>query len=248
MDNVSKFDGKAGSYSLGRPSYPEELIDFICGQLNLTDGERIADIGSGTGIFTEQLLNRGIAVYAVEPNADMRSVAESRLGANRNFISIDGCAENTRLADASADIVVAAQAFHWFDGKLFKKECDRILRSGGIKFLIWNMRDMGATVNLRIQEVCRRYCPSFNGFSGGTVKNDGRIVRFFDGNFRIKEYENPDRYSKEKFISRCLSSSYSIDESNNDYKAYIDALTDIFEEFSKDGELIVANKTVAYYG
>ena len=77
----------------------------------------IADIGSGTGILTQQLIHECSKVYAIEPNSDMRRVAEKRLRNEPGFISINGTAENTTLENESIDYITAAQSFHWFDSK-----------------------------------------------------------------------------------------------------------------------------------
>lgn len=83
----------------------------------------VADIGSGTGILSRQLLVRGLHVIGVEPNNDMRNVAEQSLNIHSRFISINATAENTTLKENSVDLVTVAQAFHWFDKKAFKIEC-----------------------------------------------------------------------------------------------------------------------------
>ncbi len=86
----------------------------------------------------------------------MRNAAESRLDSYKvhgRFTSRDGTAENTGLEDDSVDLVVAAQAFHWFDVEKARVECLRILKNenkgsvgqaGGIGMgmvaLLWNDR------------------------------------------------------------------------------------------------------------
>ena len=72
MNNTTRFDGKGEIYAKARPSYATELFDYIKNTLKIPQGSVFADIGSGTGIFTEQLLDCVYRVYAVEPNADMR--------------------------------------------------------------------------------------------------------------------------------------------------------------------------------
>src|SRR5262249_53757949 len=103
-----------------------------------------ADIGSGTGIFTRGLLERGFSVQAVEPNADMRRAAEEALAADTGFTSRDGRAEATGLAGHSGSLIVAAQAFHWFDRAACRVEWQRILRPSGVVGLVWNRRRLGS--------------------------------------------------------------------------------------------------------
>jgi len=98
MDNTQKFSGKADVYQQARPNYAQALLDFIAQTWGIGEGSLVADVGSGTGIFTRQLLGLGAKVFAVEPNADMRAKAEELLGENPNFVSVVGTAEQTTLA------------------------------------------------------------------------------------------------------------------------------------------------------
>ena len=121
MDNTKKFNNKADKYSSGRPSYPKELIKTLYDMYGFNKSSVIADIGSGTGILTRQLLEMGSEVYAVEPNENMRKKAKAELARIEKFHSVNATAENTALIDRSVDHITVAQAFHWFDTALFKK-------------------------------------------------------------------------------------------------------------------------------
>src|SRR2546422_6524206 len=90
-------------------------IDLLATRCGLSPAAVVADIGSGTGILTELLLASGAQVIAVEPNDAMRAAAEARLSAQARFRSVNGTAEATTLPSASIDLLVAGQAFHWFD-------------------------------------------------------------------------------------------------------------------------------------
>ena len=77
-------------------------------QCGLAPGQVVADIASGTGIWTRALLENGNSVIGVEPNTEMRQAAERLLAAFPNFTSVAGTAEATTLADGSVDFVTAA--------------------------------------------------------------------------------------------------------------------------------------------
>jgi len=98
-----------------RPRYPRELLDWLSETIGFAPAWRVADVGSGTGIFAELLLENGNEVFAVEPNDGMREEAEASLAHFPNFHSVNGTAEATTLPDHSVNLVTAAQAFHWFD-------------------------------------------------------------------------------------------------------------------------------------
>lgn len=154
--NENKFDGMGNIYAKFRPNYPKDFIDFLFTDLNLPKNCVFADIGAGTGILTKQLLEKGATVYAVEPNDDMRKVAENNLNKFSKFIPVKGTAESTTLPDNSIDIITVAQAFHWFDRQKFKKECQRILKPSGKVILIWNSRDSRSELVIENDSINRK--------------------------------------------------------------------------------------------
>ena len=248
MDNTQNFNGLADDYTIGRPTYSNAFIESLYSQYGFTEQSVIADIGSGTGKFAKQLLDKGSFVYCIEPNDDMRNSAIKELGRYKGFHVVDGTATDTKLPDNSVDFITSAQAFHWFDVALFKKECKRILKSNGSVFLIWNMRDMSSGINQISYDIYSKYCPNFKGFGGGIQKDDIRIKQFFEDQYEYVEFDNPLFYDNNKFISRSLSGSYSLKNGDENYNEYLGALSDLFERYSKDNVLTMANKTVVYIG
>ena len=118
--------------------------------------------------------------------------------------------------------------------------------------MVWQngyiMRDMASEINQVSFEIYSKYCPNFKGFGGGIQKDDIRIKQFFEDKYEYVEFDNPLFYDKSKFISRSLSGSYSLKNGDDNYNEYIDTLSNLFENYSKDNVLTMANKTVAYIG
>lgn len=242
--NEHKFDGKAELYAAYRPSYASGLIDDLVE--DLPKGAKVADIGSGTGKLTELLLARGMNVFAVEPNDDMRAAAEEAFGGNALFCSVPASAEHTTLPDGKMELVTAAQAFHWFDRDAFRKECRRILAPGGEVALIWNGYDETSAEAIELEEILHRYCPLFKGFRGGV-----RLARSFDDFFEsytTKTYPGSVAYDRDAFVGRSLSSSYALTQSNGKYEEYIAALNGYFDEFSENGVLTLPLIAVCHKG
>lgn len=248
MDSTEVFSGIADDYRIGRPVYATSFIDYLYSKQGLSENSVIADIGSGTGKLARQLLERGSFLFCVEPNQDMRNAAIQELSGFEKFTSVNGTAAESTLPDNVADFVTAAQAFHWFDVDMFRRECERILKPDGRVILIWNVRDMSSEINRLSYEIYSRYCPMFNGFSGGIRKDDERIKRFFSSQYEYVEFQNPLFYDRRSFISRSLSGSYSLKSGDDDYLEYLDALSGIFDKYSKNGILTMMNDTVAYIG
>ncbi|MBO7631392.1 MAG: class I SAM-dependent methyltransferase [Lachnospiraceae bacterium] len=248
MDEKKLFDGHAKAYTAGRPGYAKELIDCLYDRYGVTAESVIADIGSGTGKFAAQLLERGSTVCCVEPNDDMRRTAEEELGGLANFRSVRGDAADTTLEPESVDFITTAQAFHWFDVVKFRAECARILKSAGKVFLIWNMRDESDPMNRELREIYTKYCPDFRGFNGGIVKDDPRIREFFKNGYEYVSFANPLPLDRVTFVARSLSGSYSLLEGDERYGEYMKAIEDVFERYARDGIVTIANQSVAYIG
>lgn len=248
MDPTKKFDDRAADYAASRPSYPLPLIECLYHRYGLTSASVIADIGSGTGKFAKHLLDRGSTVYCVEPNEDMRRTAERELGKYAQFHSVAGRAEHTTLEADFADHITVAQAFHWFDVHPFKRECLRLMKKGGNVFLIWNTREEASPLNQESHQVYSRYCPDFKGFSGGITREDGRIQAFFANGYERLTFENPLYFDRTRFISRSLSSSYSLKEGMPGYEGYLEALNTVFDKYARNGVLTMEHQTNAYIG
>jgi SAM-dependent methyltransferase len=249
VDATDKFTGKAQVYMRHRPGYPNACLDDLAKICGLGQGSVVADIGAGTGILTRQLLDRGYAVYAIEPNDDMRHAAENALAGNVRFAFVSGTAENTGLDPHSVDLVTAAQSFHWFDHERFRLECMRILKPDAYAALIWNSRDPKSEINTENADICKRLCPQFNGFSGGINQPEELFREFFrNGLYDRRTYRHDLEYDLEGFIGRNLSASYAPAEGASNRDAFVQALTALFRKHERNGHLTVPNVTRSYIG
>lgn len=247
--NEQIFTGVGEIYAKYRPTYPDTLIQYLSIDVGLRNST-VADIGSGTGILTNLLLNICAKVYAVEPNTDMRQIAEIHNQRATNFISINSNAENTTLAEQSIDYITAAQSFHWFNQQYFKKECQRILKSNGKVILIWNCRDETTELVQAIDSISRKYCPYFSGSSCGMrgAKTADAYKEFFTGKYEEKIFSNNILFDKERFLGLHQSASYRLNEKDENYYNYIHALSDFFDSHCTNNELILPNNTCCYIG
>jgi len=137
-DAAGGFAAGAAAYERGRPAYPEAAVEALAERFGLGPGRRVLDVGAGTGKLTRLLLGTGAHVEAVEPVAEMRA---GFAAAVPGVTVHDGTGEALPVADGSFDVVVAAQAFHWFDPPRALAEAARVLAPGGGLALLWNARD-----------------------------------------------------------------------------------------------------------
>src|SRR5467141_974107 len=112
---TSRFSDRVENYVRYRPGYPWEVIDTLKAESGLKPEHVIADIASGTGIWTRVLLENGNQLFGIEPNTEMRQAAERLLADFSAFRSVAGSAEATMLPERSVDFVTADPAGHWFD-------------------------------------------------------------------------------------------------------------------------------------
>lgn len=128
----------ADTYVRGRPDYPAGVTAWLCETLGLGPGQTVLEVGAGTGKFTTRLLQTGARVIVVEP---VQAMLDKLSGSYPEVETHQGTAQAIPLADASVDVVVCAQAFHWFATSAALTEMYRVLKSGGQLGLIWNLRD-----------------------------------------------------------------------------------------------------------
>jgi SAM-dependent methyltransferase len=134
-DPARSFGAAADLYDSIRPDYPAAALRWLAGDAPAD----VVDLGAGTGLLTRGLIALGHRVTAVEPDDQMRAkltAASPGLAA-----ALGGSAERIPLPDASADVVTAGQAFHWFDRPKALPELHRVLKPGGVLAPIWNVRD-----------------------------------------------------------------------------------------------------------
>ncbi len=249
MKTTENFTDKAEIYAQYRPSYPNEYIDYLLSANQLKEEQIVADISSGTGILSRQLLEKGMNVIGVEPNDDMRKMAEESLSIHASFKSIKGTAENTTLKGNSVDLVTVAQAFHWFDKKAFKIECQRIVREKANVALVWNSRDLTSPIIQENAEICQRTCSNFKGFSGGMEETQDVFNSFFkDGKYEFKKYQNDLVFDYKGFLGRNLSASYAPKKHDEKYQEFVYLLSALFEKYSNNGKIVLQNITRSYLG
>jgi SAM-dependent methyltransferase len=168
----------------------------------------VADIGAGTGISSAMFLELGCTVIAVEPNRAMREAARLRLGDSERFRVVDAAAESTSLDTASVDLIVVAQAFHWFDKARFRAESLRILRPDGVGALIWNVRLPDATPFAAAYEsLVREFATDYLTVRHENVSED-EIAAYFGGPYERSLFDNVQRLDLGGLSARLTSSSY----------------------------------------
>lgn len=250
-DNTARFSDRVDDYVKHRPGYPQAVVTYLHGVLGIDPRATVADVGSGTGIFTQLLIDAGHTVFAIEPNTPMRAAAERLIGNRPGFISVAATAERTSLDDASVDLVTAAQAFHWFDVEGARSEFTRILRPGGYVVLLWNdRREDGSDFSVEYQSLIDEYNTDLAVVDHRRLtRGDAVIERFFGASgHRTICFENRQRLDFEGLRGRLVSSSYIPAAGAPRHDEMIDELAALHARHAVDGFVEISYETKVYYG
>ncbi|MFL5242244.1 MAG: class I SAM-dependent methyltransferase [Gemmataceae bacterium] len=244
---LDRFMGLAQVYARCRPSYPTAAVQRIISQTGIGRDSLLVDVGSGTGISSRLFAERGIPVIGVEPNEEMRQVAEAEpwpLELPKPRYQA-GQAEMTGLADVTADVVLAAQAFHWFQPEAALREFHRILKLGGWAALLWNERDENDAFTAAYGEVVRS-SPNAAAVETPRRKAGEPLLRspLFQRGERVAfHYEQV--VDEEALLGRAFSASYAPRDPQG-REAFADSLRKVFTRFAKNGTVAIQYETSLY--
>ena len=246
-DTVERFSNRVANYVKYRPDYPREIIAYLESRCGLTHESIVADIGCGTGISSQLFLENCNTVYGIEPNDAMREAAVKSLKDFPAFKPVAGASEATTLPDASVDMVVAAQAFHWFDLSRTKPEFRRIVKPGGHVVLMWNERQLDTTPFLvGYEELLVKYSTDYT-----VVRHDkfdaAVLNQYFDGGVHAATFPNVQIFDFEGLKGRMLSASYMPSEDHPVFPEMIAELQSIFAKHAENGRIRVFYDTNLYH-
>ena len=247
-DSTRRFSSRVADYVKSRPSYPLEALRYLREHHGLAPGSRVADLGSGTGILSAQLLEAGARVWAVEPNREMREAAEQLLAGRDGFTSVSGTAEATTLGTHSVEWITAGQAFHWFDPQRAREEGLRILVRGGRVALMWNERSEEPLPFLADYEaLLRRYAPEYDQVRSRRAY--GPTMHTFFGREPARAvFANHQVFDFEGLKGRAMSSSYVPEPGHPDHAPLMAGLRELFERHQRDGTVEFAYQTLVFFG
>jgi SAM-dependent methyltransferase len=238
------FGRTAREYELGRPLWPEELLDRVIGELGLGADSSVLDLGAGTGKLTRSLVARFARVIAVEPDDAMREVLQEIVpGAE----SLAGHGESIPLAEGSVDAVFSAEAFHWFASDASVAEIARVLRPRGALVILWNIGleydDMGEEAEAVIEAMIER-----GGEPGiGRVLSRGWRGPIERGPFeelRETAVERDIVATRDEWIANMLSVSSIAHQPEEDRMAFADRMRELVPPDRRVGRHV---RTVAYW-
>jgi SAM-dependent methyltransferase len=248
VQSTERFGNRAAVYTRGRPTYPDAIVAHLRGEGLLPQDAIVVDLGVGTGLSAEPFLRAGHAVIGVEPNAAMRAAGDERLAGSR-YRSVSGRAEATGLPAQCADLVIAGQAFHWFDPTRAGVEARRVLRPGGAAALIWNDRPPTGTPFLAgYESLLHTYGVDYAQVSHRHVDEEAIRAFFRPGVPRTAYFENPRSLGFVELVALVGSASYMPTPGQPGHDEMSAALGRLFDEHAVGGRVHMNYRTRMHYG
>jgi SAM-dependent methyltransferase len=236
------FGRTAREYELGRPLWPEELLDRVIAELGLDSEASVLDLGAGTGKLTRALVPRFARVVAVEPDEAMLAVLQEVVpGAE----ALRGSAEAIPLGDGEVDAVFSGEAYHWFAPEA-AAEIARVLRPRGALVILFNIGieydHMGDEAEAVIEEMFQRGgAPGIGRVLSGEWRKP--LEAAFE-ELREADVERDVTASRDEWIANMLSVSSIAHQPEEDRDAFAERLRELIPADRKVGR---RTRTVAYW-
>jgi len=248
METTKRFGDRVADYAKYRPRYPIEIVRILEREAHISPRQtRVCDVGSGTGISSELFLREGYSVVGVEPNAPMREESSRSLAKYAGFRVVDGTAEATTLASSSFDLVIAAQAFHWFDHARARAEFARILSPHGICAIFWNERRMDSEFLRAYEDALMRFGTDYEEVRHRGKRSIANEIENFFASFTFRSIPNHQDFDRDGLLGRARSSSY-VAKSGEKYESLMTELKRLFDAHEKNGCVRFDYDTTLWFG
>ena len=217
------------------------MIDWLEERSSLAPGARIADIGCGTGIFTQLLSVRGYCPTGIDPNREMLKRAAPSTGASY----LQGVAEALAFPADTFALAVSAQAFHWFPLEAAISEMRRVVIPAGCGSAIWNCRTATPFLS-EYNALISRYSTEYSGGSYWDRSADhvAGAVRAWQSERR--EFSYRQTLDRAGFFGRTRSSSY-VEHGIARKDEFLRDLGSLFEKYERHGEVTIDYRTLAVW-
>lgn len=225
------FGSKASTYEAGRPGYPAEAVAWLLRPVN-HDGRalRVVDVGAGTGKLTRVVVELGADVVAIDPDPAMLAELRTHVHGVPTFL---GRAEGMPLPDASVDALLFGQAWHWVDPVAASAEAGRVLRSGGVLGLVWNIRDDSVPWVRRLTEIMHG-----SHAEEMLAQGDPQVAEPF-GELEAQTWRWSRSMTRDVLLAMARSRSYMITASDEDRAAIERGLEALLDEIGAVGDRVI---------
>jgi len=213
---IEPYKGIAATYDEIRPSYPEKLIKDIIAKTGIGLGNRLLEIGPGTGKATIQFAEKGFSVHGIELGEDMAAIFRNKCKQYEKVtVEVAPFEQWTGRDNEEYDMIYCAQAFHWLDPNLKYEKCHKLLKDSGYLVLFWyNPCDDDSPKAKERQSKIDRIVDKY--VSKYFVKDESSQRREHDGVYkedeRLKEIKNSGLFTLVEKIEYLEETRNSADE------------------------------------
>ncbi|MGE3807227.1 MAG: class I SAM-dependent methyltransferase [Gemmataceae bacterium] len=247
--SAARFRGLAEIYAKNRPTYPQSALDFILERCALKPGSLLIDVGSGTGISSRLFAARGLEVIGIEPGDEMRGRAEAELPPPDSIPPryVKGNADDTGLPAGSADAILSAQAFHWFEPEPTLREFHRLLKPAGWTALMWNERSDADPFTADVTRLMYTF-PDAERTERPRFRAGDPLLQcpLFPTALRTV-FVNAQVLDRDGLIGRMLSISYAPREGEANER-FVRGLEELFARYQRDDVVTMHYDTTVYLG
>lgn len=236
IETAARFNGRVEDYERYRTRFPQEVLELMRTHCGLTSTQVIADVGAGTGMLSELFLKNGNAVFAIEPNAQMRGACERLREQYPKLRIVDAAAEATGLDDASVDFVVVGRAFHWFDRARAMEEFRRVLRGERWVALVGSHWSGDASAQaMEYEEILAIKGIDFQRVLAARLRREDMERLFMPESLLVEQIHGEEVLTREGFFGRTQSLSVTPEPGHAKYAAMQEALQEYFEQWQQNG-------------
>jgi SAM-dependent methyltransferase len=154
-----RFGRVAEEYERVRSGYPAALVEKAYAVGGLEPGDAVVEIGPGTGKLTRELADRGLAVDAVEPDADLVAVARRAVSGQSVRFHI-ATFEDVELPQGAFRAVFAATSYHWVDPDIGWRKVASLLEPDGVFALLSHVGGTRGAFDEELIDVWRQVAPA----------------------------------------------------------------------------------------
>ncbi len=219
LDSGKPFDwGRTSEdYAKFRDIYPSEFYERIAARGLCVDGQRVLDIGTGTGVLPRNMRRFGAKWTGADISEDQIAQAK-RLSEGMGFDYYALPAEKLDFPDGTFDVVTACQCFWYFDHEVLMPKIRRMLKPDGrllilcMEWLPFEDKIAGAS-----EELVLKYNPKWSG--AGETMHPINIPECYFRDFELvfsEEYVLPVHFTRESWNGRmkaCRGVGASLSES-----------------------------------
>jgi len=219
------FSGRSENYLTGRPDYPNVFFDYLYNEIGIKTKDVIADVGSGVGMMSKHFLERGNTVYCIEPNSEMKKMADQLLAKHKGYFPLLKTAENTSLKTNSVDYVVCGNSYGSFDKAQADIEFNRILKKGGKVIITHYYPDIKpGSEDMNLWDEFK---------SAAILEADKQLGNeFVEGTAITKTFYHTYHQDFYHFLSGCLSSAIAPKADDGRYEYFVNQIKKFFDKES----------------